>query len=43
MPYFKVIMKYRHKREKLKRVLGLVFKVLVILEKILNLFKQFPY
>lgn len=43
MPYFYPIVEYRQKREKLKRALSLVFKILVILEKILNLFNQFPY
>lgn len=37
------IMKYRQKRERLKRVLSLVLKILVILEKLLNLLKNLPY
>lgn len=36
MPDFIYLMKYRQKRERLKRVLSLVFKILVILEKLLN-------
>lgn len=38
------IMKYRQKRERLKRVLSLVFKILVILEKLLSFnFKSTDY
>ena len=43
MPNFIVIVKYRQKREKLKRALSLVFMILVILEKLIGLFKSFPY
>ena len=43
MPNFKLIKKYRQKRVTVKRVLSLVFKILVILEKIFSLFKNFPF
>lgn len=37
------LVKYRQIWSWLKRVLGLVLKILVILEKIFNLFKQYPF
>ncbi len=37
------LIKYRQKRVTLKEVLSLVFRILVILEKIFNLFKIFPF
>jgi len=43
MPNFYLTVKYRQKREKLKRALSLVFMILVILEKLIGLFKSFPY
>lgn len=43
MPNFIKLMKYRQKWVTVKRVLSLVLKILVILEKIFNLFKTFPF
>lgn len=37
------VMKYRQKRVTVKRVLSLVLKVLIILDKIFDLFKSFPF
>lgn len=43
VPDFINIMKYRQKRVTVKRVLSLVLKILIILEKIFSLFKTFPF
>jgi len=42
MPNLYLVVKYRQKRQKLKRALSLVFMILVILEKLIGLFKSFP-
>ena len=43
MTNFTIVMKYRQKRVTVKRVLSLVLKILVILEKAFSLFKNFPF
>ena len=43
MPYFIQVMKYRQKRDKLKRALSLVLRILVILHMLIDLIKKFPY
>lgn len=43
MPDFIELMKYRQKRDKLKRALSLVLRILAILNMLIDLIKKFPY